>query len=318
MNKMERMLSIVLELQAREWTRAEELSTQFEVSKRTIYRDIQALSEAGVPVVAVTGQGYGLMEGYFLPPLNFTTDEALMLILGSDFMAQHFDAQFRQAAELASSKIEAALPNRLTDDVAYLRKNINFFAPPTRTEGDPFGQLKQLRRSIIGRNRIRINYSKRFGETGPGEESLREVDPYSLARLTSDWYLLAYCHLRHDFRVFRMSRINQLTILPDRFERSADFKPDWLNPSGMQNIVIKVLFKPEVSRWVQENSSYYSLESEESAEGLAISMFVRDEREIMQWLLGWGSNVQVIEPESLIDRLLEEAKKLINQYEIRY
>ena len=318
MKKMERMLSIVLELQAREWTRAEDLSAQFEVSKRTIYRDIQALSEAGVPVMAITGQGYGLMEGYFLPPLNFTTDEALMLILGSDFMAQNFDAQFRQAAELASAKIEAALPSRLTDDVTYLRKNINFFTPPIRTKEDPFRPLKQLRRAIISRNRVRINYSKRFGKTGPGEESIREIDPYGLARLTSDWYLLAYCHLRQDFRVFRLSRINQLNILPNRFERSPDYQPDWLNPSGMQNIIVKVLFKPEVSRWVQENSSYYSLESTETDEGLAISMFVRDEREIMQWLLGWGSNVRVLEPESLVDRLLEEAKKLINQYQNSY
>ncbi|MEM9777196.1 MAG: HTH domain-containing protein, partial [Chloroflexota bacterium] len=71
MNKMERMLSIVLELQSREWTKAEALAAQFEVSKRTIYRDMQALTEAGVPVMAMTGQGYGLMDGYFLPPLNF-------------------------------------------------------------------------------------------------------------------------------------------------------------------------------------------------------------------------------------------------------
>ena len=318
MNKMERMLSIVLELQTREWTRAEELAAQFEVSKRTIYRDMQALSEAGVPVVSMTGQGYGLMEGYFLPPLNFTIDEALMLILGSDFMTQNFDAQYRQAAELASAKIAAALPDRLVDDVAYLRKNINFFVPPSRTEKDQYAPLKQLRRAIISRSKVRLHYSKRFGESGPNEQSVRDVDPYSLARLAMDWYLLAYCNLRQDFRVFRLSRINQLSVLPDRFERSPDYKPDWLNPSGMQNVIIRVLFKPEVVRWVQENQSYFPIESEETADGLAVTLFVRDEREILQWLLGWGDNVRVLEPESLVDRLLEEAKKLIDQYEKIY
>ena len=149
MNKMDRLLSIVLELQSREWTRAAELATLFEVSQRTIYRDMQALSEAGVPIVAVTGQGYSLMEGYFLPPLNFTTDEALMLILGSDFMAQNFDAQYRQAAESASAKITAVLPNRLADDITYLRNNINFFASRSPDGTDNLDTLKQLRRAII-------------------------------------------------------------------------------------------------------------------------------------------------------------------------
>ena len=95
MNKTDRLFAIILELQARGQCRAEDLAAAFEVNKRTIYRDVQALSEMGVPVVAVPGQGYSLMEGYFLPPLRFTTDEATMLSLGSEFVAQHFDNQYR-------------------------------------------------------------------------------------------------------------------------------------------------------------------------------------------------------------------------------
>src|SRR5437588_970923 len=88
MNRTDRLLAIILELQGKGWQRAEDLAETFETSKRTIYRDIQALGEAGVPVVSLPGRGYSLMKGYFLPPLSFTTDEATMLLLGSDLMAQ--------------------------------------------------------------------------------------------------------------------------------------------------------------------------------------------------------------------------------------
>lgn len=128
MNRTDRLLAIVLELQAKRNLRAEDLAATFEVNKRTIYRDIQALSEAGVPIVSAPGPGYSLVEGYFLPPLAFTTDEAIMLLLGSDFMAQHFDAQYRAAAQTAHSKIEAVLPGSLRQAVRYLQESIRFIA----------------------------------------------------------------------------------------------------------------------------------------------------------------------------------------------
>ena len=110
MNKTDRLLAIVLELQGKGRQRAEDLAATFETSKRTIYRDVLALCEAGVPIISIPGQGYSLMKGYFLPPLSFTTEEATMLLLGSDFMARNFDAQYRLAAESASRKIGSVLP----------------------------------------------------------------------------------------------------------------------------------------------------------------------------------------------------------------
>src|SRR2546423_10973910 len=97
MNKTDRLLAIVLELQARGRRRAEDLAATFETSKRTIYRDIEALCEAGVPVVAGPRQGHSLVEGYFLPPLQFRPEEATVLLLAAGFLAQHMDAHLRGA-----------------------------------------------------------------------------------------------------------------------------------------------------------------------------------------------------------------------------
>src|SRR5438128_2067326 len=109
MNRTDRLLAIMLELQAKKWQRAEDLGETFEVSKRTIYRDMLALMESGVPVISSPGQGYSLDENYFLPPLSFTSDEAVILLLGSDYMNQSFDAQYQSAAVTAAKKIRVVL-----------------------------------------------------------------------------------------------------------------------------------------------------------------------------------------------------------------
>src|SRR5215813_3304882 len=126
MNRTDRLLAILLELQAKGCQRAEDLASTFEISKRTIYRDMQALAESGVPVVSSPGQGYSLVEGYFLPPLHFTIDEATILLLGADVMAQSFDAQYQAAARSAGNKIQAVLPESRKEAVRELKSSMRF------------------------------------------------------------------------------------------------------------------------------------------------------------------------------------------------
>src|SRR5262249_21369000 len=144
MNRTDRLLAIVLELQARGKQRAEDLAATFEVGKRTIYRDIQALCEAGVPIISTPGQGYVLLEGYFLPPLRFTPDEALILLLGGDVMANSFDAEYRAAAQSATRKIAAALPEPLRDEVRSLQESIRYVGDSGRERPHEAALLRQL------------------------------------------------------------------------------------------------------------------------------------------------------------------------------
>ncbi len=228
MNRTDRLLALVLELQRKGQQRGEDLAVTFEVSTRTIYRDMQALSEAGVPIIAIQKKGYSLAEGYFLPPLRFTTEEALILALGSDFMGHNFDDQYRAAAEAAYRKIDAVLPDTLRQDVAYLSTNISFFAANPLDEKQR-ENVRQLRSAIAERRTVHFHYTKKRATSS--ETSMREVDPYSLARLANDWLLMGYCHLRQDLRVFRLGRIDHLKLLERQFQRPADFKPDWITAS---------------------------------------------------------------------------------------
>ncbi len=312
MNKTDRLLAIVLELQGKGRQRAEDLARTFETSKRTIYRDIEALCEAGVPLISIPGQGYSLMEGYFLPPLSFTADEATMLLLGSEFMEQNFDAQYRGAAQAAGRKIAGVLPEKLRNEVAYLQNSIRFISAEQSISASD--KLQQLRRAIIERTTVRFHYSTRHSKDGQSTQTTREADPYGLVHTLSNWHLTAYCHTRHDIRTFRLDRMDNLELLPKTFNRPANFVMQDDNRSDQRRITIRVLFDEEIARWVREARSYYVTNEEETADGLLVTLQVRHESEVIQWLLSWGRNAQVLEPQSLQKRLAEEAEGVLRNY----
>jgi predicted DNA-binding transcriptional regulator YafY len=316
MNKTDRLLAIILELQSKGRQRAEDLAATFETSKRTIYRDIEALCEAGVPLVAIPGQGYSLMHGYFLPPLSFTTEEATMLLLGSDFIAQNVDAQYRQAAQSAMRKIGSVLPEQLRDEVKYLQNNIRLISVGAPHHSTEQAKLQQLRRAIIERTTVRFYYYARHSQQ---TATLREADPYSLVYIYNSWHLTAYCHLRQEIRNFRFERIEELELLSTNFQRPSNQPTaNFLGCRGDGRLLrIRALFAREIMRWVQESRSYYVTDEEETPDGLLVTLTVRREEEVLQWLLSWGRHVRILEPESLRSRLRAEAESMLRNHQDR-
>ncbi len=311
MNRTDRLLAIVLELQRKGQQRAEDLAVSFEVSARTIYRDVQALSEAGVPIVAIQKKGYSLSEGYFLPPLHFTTEEALILALGSEFMGHNFDSQYRAAAQAAYRKIDAVLTDELRQEVSYLTTNIRFFAANPLDE-QQLETLRLLRTAIAKQRSVRFKYAKKIATSS--EATVRDVDPYSLARLSNDWLLMGYCHLRQDMRVFRLGRMEQLKILEKRFDRPVNFKPEWIAADEQRPVEVTALFDSEVAQWVQESRPFSVISEEKTSKGLLLTLRVRDERDIFQWLLSWGKHVRVISPDGLVTLIRQEIEQMTQKY----
>jgi predicted DNA-binding transcriptional regulator YafY len=312
MNRTDRLLALVFELQRKGKRRAEDLAAHFEITKRTVYRDVQALCEAGVPIVSLPGQGYALMEGYFLPPLSFSTDEATMLLLGSDFVAQHFDSQYRTAAKSAARKIETVLSTKLRAEVSEMQNSIAL-VPMTGSEREN-DALKKLRRAVIERKTTRIEYQSVYAKEKKDARTTREVDPYGLVHYTGNWYVVAYCHLRQDMRFFRLDRIVALTILDCTFIRPANFSMEQLDEDDRRVVTIRVVFDRELADAVREWRSYYVDEMQETATGLLVTLRVHYENEVLHWLLGWGAGVRILEPESLRQRFVQEAKKMLANY----
>lgn len=314
MNRTDRLLAIVLELQARGKQRAEDLAATFEVDKRTIYRDIQALCEAGVPVISTPGQGYVLLEGYFLPPLRFTPDEALILLLGGDAMAQSFDAEYRAAAQSAGRKIAGALPEPLRDEVRSLQASMRFVADSTGGRPEQADSLRQLRRAILRRHTVCFRYQARYSQDGASAQSTRTAAPYGLVHVDGAWHLVAYCHLRQDIRHFRVDRMDQLTVLPQTFMRPADFTLDQRENDRLRALVVRALFDATAAYWVRESPSFFTVAEQQHKDGLLVTLHVRHERDVLQWLLSWGSHVCVLEPDSLRALLAHEAAQMLRNH----
>lgn len=314
MNRTDRLLAIVLELQRRRrsYCRAEDLARHFEVSKRTIYRDIQALCEAGVPIVAAERQGYALVDGYFLPPLHLTTDEALILALGSDVMATNFDRDYRAAAQSAYRKIDAVLPPLLRSQIDHLKQGLRF-SLTQHLEARELHILGTLREAVAAHRQIRIHYARQDVEaTGPLQTE-RVVEPHQLTRMANDWYLTGYCHLRQSTRVFRLARIEHATVLDHTFD-PAEHRIDQPSQWASEPLFVQVLFHADVARSVREPAQCMLLEQQETPEGVHMTLLAQSDQDIVRWLLSWGSDVRVVEPIWIQALLSNHAEQMLRSY----
>jgi len=303
MNRIDRLFAILLTLQHKRRVRARDLARQFEISRRTIYRDMSALNQMGIPVVALPGEGFELVEGYYLPPLMFTENEAVALLLGSRLLAQQAAGSVIQSADSALAKINVALPDPVRARSEALTNIISFVTPEAKFDlDDP--QLLLLQNAIQEKRVLHLRYR------GYKKENLteREVEPHQLFYADGVWYLEAYCRMRKGMRDFRLSRMEKITPRRETFhkKRTGKAPPQLI-------IVIKIRFAPIAVRWVREQQHYgYQRDEKETSQGTIMVYHVNAESEIIPWVLGWGTSAEVLSPQKLRKSLRETALELAN------
>ncbi len=304
MNRIDRLFSITTRLQARGHVRATDLASVYEVSTRTIYRDIAALSESGVPIVSLPGRGYSIIDGYFLPPLLLSTREATALLLGARMLASQASAEIAAAAEEAVVKLLAVVGEDSRRELRDLDDVLGFApSPDLRSRLDVADvQVRALWQAILERRVTTLRY---FGRKRV-QETIRQIEPIRLAYANGAWYLTAYCRMRQEERAFRLERVDSLQVEAERFRpRRATPNPD------APAIEVVVRFRGDVSRWVRERQ-HWSFVSEEGTSDEALARYrLSDVNEIAPWLLGWGTAAEVVAPRELRERLREEARNLI-------
>ncbi len=205
-------MAILTQLQTKRLLTASELANKFSVSSRTIYRDIKALEEAGVPILTEDGKGYILMEGYRVPPVMFTESEANALITAEQLILKNKDDSFVKEYMEAINKIKSVLRVNTKDKANLLSNRIVFRHNSNNDRTSNY--LSTLQLALTNFNLTKIKY--RSTETDQTTE--RTVEPFAIYSTHENWLLIAFCQLRKDFRAFRLDRIQNVFVLNEKFE----------------------------------------------------------------------------------------------------
>jgi predicted DNA-binding transcriptional regulator YafY len=210
--RLTRLAAILTQLQSKRITTAVYLSEKFNVSTRTIYRDIKSLEQAGIPIITEEGKGYSIMEGYHLPPVMFTESEANALITAELLIVNNNDTSLINEYTQAIAKIKAVLRTTTKDKANLLSSRLVFRQYQANEVTSHYLSVLQL--ALTNYSIVDINYSS-ASETTPTQ---RLIEPFALYSTQHHWLLIAFCRLRNDFRAFRLDRINSLQVTSNKFE----------------------------------------------------------------------------------------------------
>jgi predicted DNA-binding transcriptional regulator YafY len=306
---------MVMHMQGRRVVRAEELAQRFEISLRTVYRDVAALGEAGVPIVGEAGVGYSLVRGYNLPPVMLTADEAGSLVVGAQLVQQFGDASLVEPMISAIDKLRAVLPRDRQEHVDRLARQVVVSSRPGRVSADTSAQawLLPVQRGIAQRRVLRMAYRARLAESATN----RDVEPLGVVFYGGAWYLVAWCRLRKDYRHFRVDRIQRLESLPESFPGRPEFSlKKHLDSQTRHEETVKAriwLSDRAVERARAE--SWATLIEERRVDGGAeFTLYTFSLAWLARWLLAFGAEAEAIEPAELRDLVCEHAEQIINRY----
>ena len=208
--RLSRLTAILTQLHTKRLITATELANKFSVSVRTIYRDIRALEQSGVPILTKEGRGYSLMEGYKIPPVMFTESQANALILAEQLVLKNKDASFVRDYMEAIDKIKAVLGNTVKVKANLLADRTRFDLNINSEKNS--NNLSDLQFALTNFCVAKIEYTNEGNKT-----TRRLIEPFALLSTQENWLLVAWCRLRTEFRYFRLDRIKNLEICTEKF-----------------------------------------------------------------------------------------------------
>lgn len=311
MNRIDRLTAILIQLQSQKIVKAEEIADRFEISTRTVYRDVKALMEAGVPIGSEAGTGYFIVDGYHLPPVMFTQDEAGALLLAGKLVEKMTDKSIKQAYTSALHKIKSVLHAEDKDHLQQLDANVEVFMR-NRSEAGPSTEfpdhfLTSIQRAVATRKVLKILYTN-----SAGESSRREVEPLGVSYYGMAWHLIGWCRLRKEYRDFRSDRIRDLTETGQSFEGHAHislqeyFKTMSQSRAGL--IPVVVIFRKEGLRG---RPLYGAIQQTDLGDRIRAEYMLDNLAWMARWLLMFGCHAEIESPDELrqmVAGLIEELR----------
>lgn len=210
MNRMDRLLGMLTFLQSKKYVSAEKIADKFGMSLRTVYRDIKALTDLGIPVSFEKSKGYFVVQGYFLPPVAFSSDEANALLLTEALVYGFADKSIQKHYSSALNKIKSVLRSSQKEKLDRLDESIKMQMHPNLTLN--FEYLSIIQHAISAEKKLLIEYKNKNEEI-----SKRHIEPIGLIFYAFSWHLIGWCTLRNDYRDFKVNRITALCTTDENF-----------------------------------------------------------------------------------------------------
>lgn len=314
MNRIDRLTAILIQLQTKKVVKAQEIADRFEISLRTVYRDVQALMEAGVPIGSEAGKGYFIVDGYHLPPVMFTQDEASAMLLAGKLVEKMGDKSVRQAFDSALQKVKAVLNETEKDHIQNLEPHIEIYLRSRyehrEREGFPDHFLTEIQRALAKKHVLVIDYCNNKDEV-----TRREVEPIGIFYYSMAWHLIGWCRLRNDYRDFRSDRIKHLESSNRAFEsRNLMSLQEYYNTIFQNNsslIRVSVLFDKAA---LGGRPIFGSISQTDLDDKLRVEFMMDNLRHLAHWLLTYGRAVQIESPEELKTIMTELVEELAEHY----
>ncbi|MBF6641352.1 YafY family transcriptional regulator [Flavobacterium sp. J49] len=303
--RFDRVIAILIQLQSKKIVKAQELAERFEVSLRTIYRDIRTLEASGVPIYGEAGIGYSLVDGYRLPPVMFTREEASSFIAAEKLMQKFIDKELGQHYQSAMFKLKSVMQSSDKDWVSSIESKV--LIQPTM--GNLFNEnvpnaMSILFKSAADKTQVILDYQAIDADVA----SERTIEPVGVFHDHNNWYVLGFCHLRNDYRQFRADRIEGIKKTQKEFTQEHETLETYLNKEHeIPTTKVRILVDKKISKYLSSEKKYYGFVSQKNTGDLVEMTFLS--RDIVngfaRWFLMFADYAEIIEPLSLNDRILE-------------
>ena len=299
--KLDRLLGILTTLLQTDRVTAPYLAEKFEVNRRTIGRDIDALCQAGIPIITHQGAGGGISiaEGFKLDKSVLTTDELSGIIaaikgLGSVSEQSHIERTLDKLG--ANSDAVVSMCEPVVIDLA------------SHYKGYLTQKIKLIKCAVMESRVIEFDYYYEKGKTH------RRIEPYFVIFQWSSWYVFGFCTDRQDWRLFKLLRSRNMEMCGEGFvPREIPSERRGLSAGFIDNIKLVAMFDPSEKYRLVESYGFESFT--ETQEGLRLEIGFTNRDYIISWLLGFGGKVRVLEPVDIAESVRDEAKKILSNYQ---
>ncbi|MBS1503585.1 MAG: YafY family transcriptional regulator [Bacteroidetes bacterium] len=305
MNRIDRISAILIHLQSRRVVKAGDIAERFNISLRTVYRDIKTLEEAGIPLIGEAGIGYSIMDGYRLPPVMFTREEATAFLTAEKLMEKLTDPSSDENYKSAMYKIRSVLRMAEKDFLDNIDGHIEVFKS-RRVQGKSLdlNPLQIILKGIGERNVLSIHYFAMHSQ----EKTERHIEPVGVFYQDNYWHLIAWCRLRQDYRDFRLDRISNIALTGEHFRTLHPSLNEYISQQArernLQEVVIRV--EKRIGPYLNEQKYYNGFVSEQEVDGMIEMRFLTEFIEgFVRWLMMYGDTALIISPDSLKEKVRE-------------